>query len=242
VAWEIPEIMVLEDLENTTPNSERVTEGTSTYPYCATFYNKDKLIAGYEDTGEVRIWDISGKGDIKLHKVLYLGYKETVEQIATQRDMLIATSGPTVHVWSLKDMQHISHTTLTGHTESISCLEVTEDRLITGDEDKEIRVWSTKENKCLATLKGHTDNISSLVAQGRMLFSGSADGSVRVWDLHTYSTIATLSTNSTKPVKKIGIYEDRIIAFVNQQCLCWDLRAVLNGIASCDKEHAYQLI
>ena len=77
--------------------------------------------------------------------------------------------------------------TLRGHGKTVFCVEAINDRLVTGGEDKKIRVWSVNRRKCLATLRGHTKAVTAIRQQqhgnGDWLISGGAEGIVRLWEL-----------------------------------------------------------
>ncbi|THH30480.1 hypothetical protein EUX98_g3691 [Antrodiella citrinella] len=103
---------------------------------------------------------------------------------------------------------------LSGHTDSVYCLEFDSSKIITGSRDKTIKVWSLKTGKCLATFSGHNGSVlclkfdkdwdldpanalseeesaESYSATGHSLWrkgfmvSGSSDSSVCVWDMYS---------------------------------------------------------
>ncbi|KAJ3483492.1 hypothetical protein NLI96_g6274 [Meripilus lineatus] len=51
---------------------------------------------------------------------------------------------------------------ITGHTDSVYCLEFDSTRIITGSRDRTIKVWSLKTGRCLATFKGHSGSVLCL--------------------------------------------------------------------------------
>jgi len=73
--------------------------------------------------------------------------------------------------------------TLRGHGKAVLCVEAHHDRLLTGGEDKKIRVWSVSRHKCLMTLRGHLKSVSALRSSESLLLSGSLDASLRLWDI-----------------------------------------------------------
>lgn len=87
---------------------------------------------------------------------------------------------------------------ISGHSDSVYCLEFDSARIITGSRDKTIKVWSLHTGSLLATFRGHAGSVLCLkfdkdwdVAQDGSLdrntpgfmVSGSSDCSVCVWDL-----------------------------------------------------------
>ncbi|EDO15336.1 hypothetical protein Kpol_1011p6 [Vanderwaltozyma polyspora DSM 70294] len=106
-------------------------------------------------------------------------------------------------------------TTLRGHiTSVITCLQFEDDYVITGADDKMIRVIDAKKKKFLLELSGHDGGVWALkYDEDGILVSGSTDRTVRVWDIkrgccthvfkgHT-STVRCLDIVEYKNVKYI---------------------------------------
>ncbi|KAI0649930.1 WD40 repeat-like protein [Trametes meyenii] len=101
-------------------------------------------------------------------------------------------------------------TRISGHSDSVYCLEFDSSRIITGSRDRTIKVWSLKTGKCLATFAGHRgsvlclkfdrdwdvaddaragdamDDDDALPPRRGFLVSGSSDWSVCVWDIYAH--------------------------------------------------------
>jgi WD40 repeat protein len=75
-----------------------------------------------------------------------------------------------------------------GHTGPITGLAVTPDgaQLVTGGEDRTVRVWDTKTGKQLRSFQGHATKVTAVAVRsdGRQVASAAEDGAVRVWDLN----------------------------------------------------------
>jgi WD40 repeat protein len=67
-------------------------------------------------------------------------------------------------------------------------------RLLTGGDDKLLRVWDMKTLKCLHTLKGHTDKVTAVAVSpdGKWAVSGGYDKLLRIWDLETGAQVREL--------------------------------------------------
>jgi len=73
--------------------------------------------------------------------------------------------------------------TLTGHTNYVYALTVLPDgSLVSGSEDKTIKIWDVKNGQTIKTLTGHTDYVRALtVLPDGSLVSGSGDKSIKIW-------------------------------------------------------------
>eukprot|EP00439_Symbiodinium_sp_Y106_P043822 s176_g5.t1 len=73
------------------------------------------------------------------------------------------------------------HFTLTGHQRGVNCVEYSpggeKPYIISGSDDRSIKIWDYQTKQCIQTLTGHTNN----------------DGTVRIWHGSTYRLEATLS-------------------------------------------------
>lgn len=67
------------------------------------------------------------------------------------------------------------------HSDSISCLAVSNGLIYSGSWDKTIKVWSMSDFRCLESIKAHDDAINGLVASNGVVYSASADGKIKVW-------------------------------------------------------------
>lgn len=79
--------------------------------------------------------------------------------------------------------------TLEGHTSLVSSVALSHDgrRLVSGSDDKTVRVWDAETGALQRTLEGHTGSVGSVALShdGQRLASGSYDKTVRVWDAET---------------------------------------------------------
>lgn len=73
---------------------------------------------------------------------------------------------------------------LKGHSDWLTLIALASDTvLVSGSQDKTIKVWNTISGTCLQTLLGHSDIVKSVVVSqdDRQIVSGSQDGTVRLW-------------------------------------------------------------
>jgi WD40 repeat protein len=93
------------------------------------------------------------------------------------------------HPLQVRGMSRILH----GHHGHVNALAVLPDgRVVSGSNDKTVRVWNLETGRVLATFHGHEGYVNALAVlpNGRVV-SGSHDNTVRVWDLETSRALAT---------------------------------------------------
>lgn len=79
--------------------------------------------------------------------------------------------------------------TLEGHSEAIFMIAITTDntKIVSGSDDKTIKVWDIDTGELLQTLEGHSARVMSLAVtpDNTKIVSGSADNTIKVWQIVT---------------------------------------------------------
>lgn len=60
--------------------------------------------------------------------------------------------------------------------------------LISGADDKLVKIWDYQTKACVQTLEGHTHNVSAACFHPELpvILTGSEDGTLRIWHANTY--------------------------------------------------------
>jgi WD40 repeat protein len=140
----------------------------------------------------MRIWQLSSGECIKCLS----GHKETVNSacvFADESRILSASCDHTLRYWDLTSETtidcHVEENVpkLLGHTEEVRCLVSLEtcDKVLSGSDDGELRLFALNTGKCERILRGHEKPIQRCVVyknETRAL-SCSSDGKLIVWDI-----------------------------------------------------------
>eukprot|EP00931_Biecheleriopsis_adriatica_P020246 TRINITY_DN13599_c0_g2_i1.p1 TRINITY_DN13599_c0_g2~~TRINITY_DN13599_c0_g2_i1.p1 ORF type:complete len:953 (+),score=217.85 TRINITY_DN13599_c0_g2_i1:80-2938(+) len=105
-----------------------------------------------------------------------------------------------IKVWGVSSGATSScHFTLTGHQRGVNCVEYSpggeKPYIISGSDDRSVKIWDYQTKQCIQTLTGHTNNVSYALFHPALpiILTGSEDGTVRIWHGSTYRLEATLS-------------------------------------------------
>lgn len=111
-----------------------------------------------------------------------------------------ASLDKSIKVWGLT--AGTPHFTLDGpgsHEKGVNCIDYypggDKPYLISGSDDRMVKIWDYQTKACLQTLEGHSHNVSSVCFHARLpiIISSSEDGTVRLWHSTTYRPETTLN-------------------------------------------------
>jgi len=73
---------------------------------------------------------------------------------------------------------------LEAHSATVTCLDTMNHILVSGSEDKTIKVWNWQTGQLLHTLEGHSTKVKSVQLQGKyIILSQSEDDIIKIWVL-----------------------------------------------------------
>lgn len=95
--------------------------------------------------------------------------------------------------------------------------------LISGADDRMVRIWDYQNKTCVQTLDGHAQNVTAVAFHPELpvLLTGSEDGTVRIWHSNTYRLESTLNYGLER------VWAIRTLAGSNQVAVGYDEGSVL---------------
>ncbi len=137
---------------------------------------------------------INGKQSSAANSAVSNDSKKRVKQILTKDPkndyVAIINNDDTQKTYIIDILQASTRklvVSLKDHTSTISCVafNASSNQVLSGGEDKILRLWDLASGKLLKTFKGHTHKISCVTfnASGSQVLSGSFDRTLRLWDV-----------------------------------------------------------
>ncbi|KAL5013002.1 hypothetical protein ScPMuIL_011553 [Solemya velum] len=88
--------------------------------------------------------------------------------------------------------------TLYGHTSTVRCMHLYNNKVVSGSRDATLRVWDIDTGQCLHVLMGHVAAVRCVQYDGRRVVSGAYDYMVKVWDPESESCLHTLQGHTNR--------------------------------------------
>ncbi|KAI1115887.1 putative E3 ubiquitin ligase complex SCF subunit sconB [Nemania sp. NC0429] len=85
---------------------------------------------------------------------------------------------------------------LEGHTDSVMCLQIHANFMVTGSYDASIKLWNLSSESLVRTFLGHAAGIRALQFDGSKIVSGSLDETIKIWNCQTGQCLLTIPSHS----------------------------------------------
>jgi hypothetical protein len=97
-------------------------------------------------------------------------------------------------VWTKKQARHFMEILLHQGAVLSVCVSPGGKRIISGSDDRTIKMWDIETGACIRTLEGHSGEVNSVCVSpcGKRIISGSSDSTIKMWDVETGDLIRTL--------------------------------------------------
>ena len=197
--------------------------GHSGYITTLTFNSDSNLLASGSRSGEVKVWDVNS-----LQVTFSVPSKgQGIDNLAFSQDgkfLAVVGMDPHVVIW---DLEKKLSRTLTGHTQEVTSVVFTKDRLITAGRDKSIRFWNLKTSELVKTIETSSEiNGMATSPDGKLLATANSDKTIRLVDTESASITQTLSGHDGE-VFAVRFAPDGLTlgsASADHSAIIWDLQ------------------
>lgn len=158
------------------------------------------------DDSTIKIWDMDNSFslvrtlDDHVHYVMMLSFNPR-----DTNTFASASLDKSIKVWTLNSQTTKSNFTLSGHEAGVNCVDYykgDKPYLISGGDDRLVKIWDYQTKQCIHTLEGHQQNISGAVFHPELplILTTAEDGGIRFWHSQTYKLENTLNYNMGNPI------------------------------------------
>ncbi|CAL8302794.1 unnamed protein product [Lota lota] len=165
-------------------------------PHRVVHYGGGSLVAIGSKDRAVRLLSIASKKEVAPVLRGHVGSVRTV-LLCEDKDLVISAGYDlSIRCWSLKTSACV--VLLSGHTGTVTCLDVHSDHLVSGAKDCRVKVWNLQKRKCLETLKWkHSSPVQCVRVTSSLVYSSCAKGLVKIWDIENASLLRVLDAHTS---------------------------------------------
>ncbi len=142
-----------------------------------------------------------------------------------------------LYIWDVKTDEE---KTLTGHNGTVNSVACYGTKVVSGSEDRNVKIWNAETGVEEQTLRGHSWSVTSVAFDGKRIVSGSNDNTVKIWKLDDNNEWVLEHTlhGHSKEVTSVAIDGTRVVSGSNDKTVkIWnavtgDLEQTLTGHTS----------
>ena len=139
--------------------------------------------------GKLSVWRMKSPKNITLTKILHSG--GIYHCIDFDEAHIVNGCNGDIQVWSTKSILKVLLKTMPGHQHRVHSLQLKNNLVVSGSDDKTVKIWDIETGQCLSKLEGHNHWITSVRFDTTRIVSASWDKTIKIWDLE-----AALDTNN----------------------------------------------
>ncbi|EFA83454.1 hypothetical protein PPL_03602 [Heterostelium album PN500] len=182
----------------------------------------------------IKYWSIDSKESYNVGR-----HQDVVLCLSIINDKLLASGSAdnTVRLWDRRSVGH-PLMTLQGHGGFVNTIDNKGNYIVTGCDDKLIRIFDIRNGMCVDTLNSHTDAVRTLKIKGERMVSGSSDMVIKVWDTNNYNKPRLSLKGHTGSIVSLQFDNKKIISgSLDSTIKTWNFNIKKSGRHSSCSEH-----
>ena len=173
----------------------------------------------------IKIWDTESSECLKTIK----GYEEKIDILKITQDgkyiVAVSSHNNKIIIWDFKNGKLLHKINIS--TNSIN-LSPDSKYIITGDNNKTLKIWDIKSGECLKTLQGHNKTISYVLisSNGEYIISADVSNIIKIWNNKSNECLRTIKVHDDN-ITSIVISENqnKILVICNNYIIkIWDFK------------------
>ncbi|CAL5984381.1 WD40_repeat protein [Hexamita inflata] len=160
------------------------------------FSPDDSKLVSCSDDHTMMVYDL-----VKMQVESTITLEDEVNSVEYSNDgsMIACCVGNNVYIYSAATNQQIKK--LEGHTDTVITAIFSQDDkyVLSGGDDKTVRVWDVKTGAAIQTIEGHTDSVYLILYNPDFscFATASEDKTVKLWNAQTYGLINTFKGHNS---------------------------------------------
>ncbi|KAF2252065.1 WD40 repeat-like protein [Trematosphaeria pertusa] len=169
----------------------------------------DDLIATAHDNATVQLWSAAGRS--RKAVLQYHTSRSRMVLVPTSSKVVSGSRDGTIIVWDAESHQVSS--VLTGHGDSIACLQTYDELLVSASSDGVVKLWDLSSATCIRTLEGHDKYVETVALHSSrtLLATAASKGDTRIWDLQDGSCVARCQGHTRVVAQFLNVGEDALV-------------------------------
>ena len=165
------------------------------------------------------------KYEKKLNLIINSVY--AITKINDKNGIAVASGNDIIVIEDIDEYDEKNQATMSGHSKSItSLILLTPNKLVSGSEDKTIKIWDIQKRLCVSTITGNYERIESLLKINDNTIAVGAHHTIRVFNTDNKKELYTLVGHEKTVCTMIKISEDKIVSGSYDNLIkIWDMNS-----------------